>query len=118
MGKPNKVEKRAVKKPHVRKGDQVLVISGKAKGQQGAVLRVRPEKGQVVVEKVNMIKRHTKPTQTNPQGGIVEKEGAINISNVMLWCTKCNQASRVKRAELNDGKVVRVCRECGEMFLR
>lgn len=73
-----------VKKTHVKKGDEVVVISGNNKGQTGRILQVFPEKGQVLVEGVRMIKRHTKPNQLNPEGGIIEKEGPIHISNVKL----------------------------------
>lgn len=73
-----------VKKTHVKKGDEVVVISGNSKGQTGRILQVFPEKGQVLVEGVRMIKRHTKPNQLNPEGGIIEKEGPIHISNVKL----------------------------------
>ncbi len=106
----------ARKKLHVRKGDQVIVISGKEKGKQGAVLKVDSKNSRVIIEKVNFVKRHTRPSQSNPQGGIVEKEGSIHSSNVMLWCGKCNQATRVKREELKEGGKGRVCRNCGEMF--
>lgn len=73
-----------VKKTHVKKGDEVVVISGNNRGQTGRILQVFPEKGQVLVEGVRMIKRHTKPNQLNPEGGIIEKEGPIHISNVKL----------------------------------
>ena len=81
---------------HVRKGDQVVVIAGKEKGKRGRVLRLLTEKDRVVIERVNMVKRHTKPTQRNPRGGILEKEGSIDGSNVSLWCDKCGAARRAK----------------------
>ena len=74
---------------HVRKGDQVVVIAGKEKGKRGRVLRLLTGAGRVVIERVNMVKRHTKPSQRNPRGGIVEKEGSVESSNVSLWCNKC-----------------------------
>lgn len=98
---------------HVRKGDTVVVIAGKEKGKRGRVLRLLTKKDRVVVERVNMVKRHTKPTQRNPRGGIVEKEGSLPISNVMPWCTKCEKGVRTK-AELAEGqKKRRVCAKCG-----
>ena len=98
---------------HVRKGDTVVVIAGKDKGKRGRVQRVLSDKGRAVVERVNMIKRHTKPTQANPRGGILDKEGSIALSNLALWCGKC-AAGRRARAELREGqKKRRVCVKCG-----
>jgi large subunit ribosomal protein L24 len=101
---------------HLRKGDQVVVISGKEKGKRGRVLRLVTTKGRVVVERVNMVKRHTKPTQRNPRGGILEKEGPLELSNVSLWCGKCAAARRHK-IDLKEGqKKRRVCVKCGNVF--
>jgi large subunit ribosomal protein L24 len=101
---------------HVRKGDTIVVIAGKEKGKRGRVLRLLTGKGRVVVERVNMIKRHTKPTQRNPRGGILEKEGTLELSNVALWCGKCG-AGRRARAEVKEGqKKQRVCVKCGGVF--
>ena len=101
---------------HVRKGDTVVVIAGKEKGKRGRILRVVTEKERVVVERVNMVKRHTKPTQANPRGGILEKEGTIAISNLALWCGKCAAGRRAK-AEIPDGqKKRRTCVKCGSLF--
>jgi large subunit ribosomal protein L24 len=101
---------------HVRKGDTVVVIAGKEKGKRGRVLRLVTGKGRVVVERVNMIKRHTKPTQRNPRGGILEKEGSLELSNVALWCGKCGTGRRA-RAEVKEGqKKKRVCVKCGGVF--
>jgi large subunit ribosomal protein L24 len=98
---------------HVRKGDNVVVIAGKEKGKRGRILRVLSVKGRVLVERINMIKRHTKPTQRNPRGGILEKEGSIEASNVALWCGKCG-AGRRCRIDLKEGqKKRRVCVKCG-----
>ena len=102
--KPNKI--------HVRKGDYVMVISGKDAGKKGKVIQVIPKKGRVVVEKANMIKRHTKPSQSMPQGGIVQKEAPISSSNVMLYCQECNSVTRVSIQVTEDGKQ-RVCKKCG-----
>jgi large subunit ribosomal protein L24 len=88
---------------HVRKGDTVIVIAGASKGKKGKVLRVVGDR--VVVEKVAMIKRHTKPSQKNPQGGIVDKEGTIHISNVQLFDDKTNRGTRTKNVASGDTKV-------------
>jgi large subunit ribosomal protein L24 len=101
---------------HVRKGDSVVVIAGKEKGKRGRVLRLVTEKDRVVIERINMVKRHTKPTQRNPRGGILEKEGTVNVSNVALWCGKCI-APRRARHEHNEGqKKRRVCIKCSTVF--
>jgi large subunit ribosomal protein L24 len=98
---------------HVRKGDTVVVITGKDKGKRGRVLRILSATGRLVVERIAMVKRHTKPTQRNPRGGILEKEGSIQASNVALWCGKCG-AGRRSRADLKEGqKKRRVCVKCG-----
>ncbi len=97
----------------VKKGDRVEVIAGKDKGKRGKILRVIPDKARVVVEKVHMIKRHTKPTQKNPQGGIIEREAPIHVSNVMVVCPSCNQPTRIGRRVTEEGAKVRVCRRCG-----
>jgi large subunit ribosomal protein L24 len=99
--------------PHVRKGDDVVVISGAYKGKRGKVLRVLGNR--VVVEKVAMVKRHTKPTQKNPQGGIVDKEGSIHISNVALFDSKTNRGTRTKSVTEGDKKV-RVGVKTGTQF--
>lgn len=99
-------------KIHVKKGDLVMVITGKDAGKKGKVLEVFPKKGRVVVEKVSIVKRHTKPTQSLPQGGIMEKEAPIASSNVMLFCSECNNVTRVSMKETEAGKV-RVCKKCG-----
>ncbi|NPV91732.1 MAG: 50S ribosomal protein L24 [Firmicutes bacterium] len=100
---------------HVRKGDTVLVISGKSAGKRGKVLSVLTDKNRIIVEGVNISKRHTKPTRALPQGGIIEKEGSIHSSNVMLVCTKCKNPTRVGKKLLND-KQVRACKQCGEII--
>lgn len=100
-------------KPSIRKGDMVQIIGGREKGKTGKVLKVIRDKNRVVVEKLNIFKRHTKPTQKSPQGGIVEKEGSIHYSNVLLLCPKCNTGVRVGRKVEGDKKL-RVCKKCGE----
>lgn len=101
-------------KVHVRKDDVVMVISGKDAGTKGKVLEVIPKTGRVVVEKVNRVKKHMRPTQQLPQGGIQEKEAPIASSNVMLFCEKCNTPTRIAHKEV-DGKSVRICTHCGEV---
>ena len=101
---------------HVRKGDQVVVIAGKEKGKRGRVMRLLTEKGRVVIERINMVKRHTKPTQRNPRGGILEKEGSVEASNVALWCGKCVAPRRAKHDHTEGQKKRRVCVKCGTVF--
>jgi large subunit ribosomal protein L24 len=102
---------------HLRKGDSVVVIAGKEKGKRGRVLRLVTDKGRVVIERVNMVKRHTKPTQRNPRGGILEKEGPVELSNVALWCGKCAAARRHRIDTTTDeNKKRRVCVKCGFVF--
>ena len=103
---------------HVRKGDTVMVVAGKERGKKGKVLRVIPEKGRVVVERLNMIKKHQKPTQKVRQGGIIEREGSIHLSNVMLVDPQTEKSTRVGVRSLADGKKVRVARRSGEMLDR
>ena len=103
---------------HVRKGDTVVVVAGKERGKRGKVLRVIPEKGRVVVERINMVKKHQRPTQKVRQGGIIEREGAIHLSNVMLVDPSSDKPTRVGMKALSDGKKVRVARRSGEMLDR
>ena len=97
---------------HVKKGDRVKVIAGKDKGKEGEIIRALPKKGRVVVEKVNVVKKAQRPTQANPQGGIISMEAPINVSNVMLVCPKCKEATRVGHRFKEDGTKVRVCKKC------
>lgn len=101
-------------KLHVKKGDKVVVLTGKDKGKEGKIIEAQPKKTKVVVEGVNKVKRHTKPNQANPQGGIVVKEAPVSSSNVMLVCPSCKKPSRIKKNQLSDGKYVRACVKCGE----
>lgn len=103
---------------HVRSGDQVLVIAGKDKGKKGKVLKVIPEKSRVVVEGVNIAKRHRRPTGKVMQGGIQEEPAPIHASNVMLVCRNCGEPARTGHRFLEDGSKVRVCRGCGEVVDR
>ncbi len=102
-------------KLHVKKGDTVLVLSGKDTGKQAKIIAAMPAKGKVVVEGVNKVKRHTKPTQAAPQGGIVVKEMPMHSSKVMLVCPACKKATRIKKTALASGKFVRACKKCGEI---
>jgi len=101
---------------HVRKGDTVIVVSGKERGKRGRVLRVIPEKSRVVIERINMIKKHQRPTQKIRQGGIIEREGSIHLSNVMLLDPTSGKPTRVGARPLGDGKKVRVARRSGEIL--
>ncbi len=104
----------SVAKLHVKKNDVVTIIAGKEQGKTGKVLRVYPAKGRVVVENLNVIKRHTRPNQLNPEGGIIEKEAPLSLSNVMLVCGSCNQATRTGVRLLEDGSKTRFCKKCNE----
>ena len=99
---------------NIKKDDTVVIITGKEKGKSGRVYRVLPKDDKVLVEKLNVVKRHTRPTAVNRQGGIIEKEAPIHASNVMVICSKCDKPTRVSHSFLDDGKKVRVCRKCGE----
>jgi large subunit ribosomal protein L24 len=103
-------------KANLKKDDTVLVIAGKERGKSGKVVRVLAERDKVLVERINMIKRHQKPAGSQSPGGIVEKEAALDISNVMLLCASCDKPTRVGRKELDNGTHVRVCRSCGEVI--
>jgi large subunit ribosomal protein L24 len=100
----------------LKKNDLVEVISGKEQGKTGKVLKVLREKNKVLVEKVNMIKRHTRPSPTTGQGGIVEKEAPLTVSKVMLICPKCTTATRFSLTVTTEGKKARVCRKCKELI--
>ena len=100
----------------IRKGDTVVVTTGKEKGKRGKVLRVLPDKGRVVVERLNMVKKHQRPTQKLRQGGIIEREGSLHMSNVMLVDPRGEKPTRVGIRILADGKKVRLARRSGEMI--
>jgi large subunit ribosomal protein L24 len=99
-----------------RKKDNIIVKSGKDKGKQGEIIKVFGEKNRALISKINIIKRHTRPTQTEP-GGVMEKESPINLSNVQLVCPKCSQATKIKFDKLENGEKVRICKKCGEMVV-
>jgi large subunit ribosomal protein L24 len=98
----------------LRKDDTVMVIAGRERGKTGKVLRVLAEKDRVVIERVNMVKRHVKPRGVQQPGGIQEKEASIHLSNVVPICGRCNKPTRVGHRRLADGDVQRVCKRCGE----
>ena len=100
---------------HIARGDTVVVTKGREKGKRGKVKRVLKNR-RVEIEKVMMVKRHTKPSQKNPQGGIVDVEGSVAIANVALWCEACKKPRRAKAGENQAGKKVRVCVDCGAQF--
>ncbi len=98
----------------IKKDDKVKVIAGKDKGKIGKVLKVVKKKNRILVENINMVKRHSRPSAKNKQGGIVEGEATIPRSNVMLMCNKCIKPVRMRTQRLEDGKKIRVCRKCNE----
>ena len=108
---------------HIRKNDQVIVLSGNYRGKKGQVLKVFPKTHRAIVEGLNLIKRHTRPSSNSPQGGIIEKEAAIHISNLMVVCPKCDQPTRIKHDSIKDENLgknvrVRVCKKCNEMLIQ
>lgn len=101
---------------HVKTGDTVVVIAGKDKGKQGKITAAMPEKNRVVVEGVNMVKRHTKPTQKNPKGGIISKEAPIHVSNVMILDPETKKPTRIKKIQQADGSYVRAAVKSGAVI--
>ncbi len=104
---------------HVKTGDTVVVISGnrdKDRSNKGKILKVIPKKNRVIVEGINMRKKHMKPTQQMQQAGIIDIEGSIDASNVLLYCEKCGKGVRTGHKVLENGKKVRYCKKCGETF--
>ncbi len=104
-------------KSRIRRDDEVVVIAGRDKGARGKVIRVIAADGRVLVNKINMIKRHTRQSQDSA-GGIIEKEAPIAISNVQYFCSNCDAGVRLGAKELEDGRKVRTCRKCGEVLDR
>lgn len=100
----------------IKKEDRVMIMTGRDKGKVGKVIKVIPHKNRALVEKINMIKRHTKSGGAGGAGGIVEKEAPIAVSNLMVMCDKCAGPVRLGRKTLEDGKKVRVCKKCGEQI--
>ncbi|MEW6419639.1 MAG: 50S ribosomal protein L24 [Nitrospirota bacterium] len=100
----------------IRKNDTVVVITGREKGKKGRVLSVYPSKSRILIERINMIRKHMKPSKKYTQGGIIEKESPLHISNVMLICPKCNKPTTISSTFLQDGRKVRVCKKCSEVM--
>jgi len=103
---------------HVRRDDTVIVIAGKDKGKVGRVLRVFPKRERVIVEGVNIVKKHVRARPPEVQGGIVEVEAPIHVSNVMVYCARCQKGVRVGKRILEDGSKVRYCKKCNEIIGR
>jgi large subunit ribosomal protein L24 len=106
----------AVEKSKIRKGDTVMVIAGRERGKTGKVLSLQLAEEKLTVEKLNIIKRHTKPSQKNRQGGILEREAPLAVSNVMILCHNCAKPVRVGMKTLDGGRRVRVCKKCKEVI--
>ncbi len=103
-------------RPHLRKGDMVEVTGGKFSGRRGKVLRVSPRDARAIVEGVNIVKRHVKPSRKTPQGGVVSKEAPIPVARLMIVCSRCGEASRAGHRYLEDGTKVRYCKRCKEQM--
>ncbi len=99
---------------HVRKGDKVRVLTGADSGKEGKILKIYADKERAIVEGLNLIKRHTKPSSRNQQGGIIEKEAAIHLSNLRVVCPGCGEASGIKRIRDEEGRLQRHCKACNE----
>ncbi len=103
-----------MQKPKIKKNDQVVVIAGRDKDARGKVLRVQPANGTAIVERVNLVKKHTKPNpQRQVQGGILEREAPIRLTNLKVICPECGEPARMGSKRLEDGRGVRVCKKCG-----
>lgn len=100
----------------IKKGDTVLVLSGKDKDKKGRVLKVLPKDEKVIVEGINIVKKHQKPSRKYPQGGIIERENPVHMSKVMLMCPKCDKPTRIGARILEDGRKVRICKKCKEVI--
>ena len=103
-------------KCHIKKNDKVKVIAGKDKGKIGKVLSLKRKNSRIIIENINMMKKHARASAKHRQGGIIESESPIHWSNVMLMCNKCIEPVRVKTKTLDDGKKVRICRKCSEII--
>jgi large subunit ribosomal protein L24 len=115
-GHKHAVKRKMRPKMSVRRGDEVLVITGKDRGKRGAITRVYPEKNRIIVDGVNIVKRHLRRQPGSLQAGIIDKPAPISRSNVMLVCPSCDKPTRVGHADLPDGTHVRVCKQCGEII--
>ena len=98
---------------HYKKGDNVVILSGKDKARRGKVQKVLPQDHAVIIEGLNLAKKHAKPTKANPQGGVIDKALPVKIAKVMVVCSGCNQPTRIRRDRAVDGALVRICRNCG-----
>lgn len=103
-------------KMHIKSGDNVAIISGKDKGKKGKVLSVFPKQGKAIVEGIAFATKHKKPRAAGQPGGIIKQETAIDVSNIMNICSRCNQPARVGRKVLEDGSKIRYCKKCKEVF--
>ncbi len=102
---------------HIKKNDQVYVLSGKDRGKTGKVLKVMPDTSRAIVEGINFIQKHTRANpQKNVKGGILPKESSIHLSNLMIVCRRCNEHSRVGLSVMQDGRKVRICKSCNELL--
>jgi large subunit ribosomal protein L24 len=110
------LRKKRNKKLRLKKGDVVIVVSGNDQGKKGKILSIDKKRGRIIVEGVHMIKKHMRPRKQGDQGGIIEKEAALHLSNIKLVCPKCGEATRVQKANLDNKKSVRVCNKCGEFI--
>jgi large subunit ribosomal protein L24 len=108
----------AVKKIHVEKSDMVMIMAGKEKGKSGKIIKVFTDKGRILVENLNIVKRHSRPTKANAQGGIIEKEAPLASSNVLLLCGACSKPTRTGMRILEDGSKARFCKKCNEIVDR
>jgi len=103
-------------KVNLKKGDTVMVTTGEDKGKKGKIVSIFPKKLEAIVEGVNFLKKHVKPTEKSPQGGIIDQEGTISVSNLILICNKCNKPTTIKKEKIKEGKRVRICKKCGEII--
>ncbi len=109
-------QQRKLRKTNIKKGDTVVILTGKDKGKQGRVLRVDYKKARVTVEGINLVRKTVRRSQQYPQGGIIDLEMPLDISNVMLICPKCNKRTKIIRKTIENGKRVRVCKKCNEII--
>ncbi len=100
----------------IHKGDRIIVLSGDDRGKEGVVLKVNTAKNHAIVQGINFVKRHQRPTKVAPTGGILQKEAPVNMSNLLVICGKCNAGVKTRTVTLNDGSKIRTCKKCGEML--
>ena len=100
----------------IKKDDKVKVLTGKDKGKIGKVLKIVKKTNRAVIENINVVKVHQRPTQANPQGGIVDKNMPIHVSNLMIMCNSCIKPTRISMKLLEDGKRVRICKQCNQQI--